>query len=144
MNSSAVQVGRHAVVIDLACYRNRKKFHSEGDRKGDQQFCIGLAAYLRRRAERAEIDPDGPKRLAIAFDLRRVTLINSLTSMLDEACLVNHATVALSLAEQLNDALTIPTGRAPSARATAYQLAHALDAVAVALETRLSSAPATR
>jgi len=64
--------------------------------------------------------------------------------MLDEQYLIYHASFALDLARQLDDVLTTSPDQAASARATAYQLAYALDAVVEALEMRRSSAHATR
>jgi hypothetical protein len=144
MIGSITGSGRHSVVVDLAHYRACRR-HSSLDRlKKDHEFYVAFATYLRKRAGRAGIDPDGLKRLGVAFDLRRVKLVSSLRSMLDEQYLVNDATIALGLVEHLDEVLALPTSRGPSAKTTAYQLAHALDEVATALETRLSSAHATR
>jgi hypothetical protein len=142
--SSTNRAANQAVIVDLAYYRSCKKFSSNDHWRRDREFCVTFASYLRKRAGRVETDPDGLKRLAVAFDLRRVKLINSLTSMLDEQYLIDRANIALGLAEHLDDVLTIPTDQESSARATAYQLAHALDAVAAELQARLSSAHVTR
>jgi hypothetical protein len=138
------RAGRQAVVVDLEYYRNRKALRSRDRRKSDEVFLVAFAAYLRKRAGHAGTDPDGLKRLAVAVDLRRVRLVNTLTSMLGERYLIDSATIALGLAEHLDDLLTPRTDQASSASATAYQLAHALDAVAAELEIRRSSAHVTR
>ena len=142
--SSTTRRGRLATVVDLEYYRNHKALCSRDHWKSDRVFLLAFAAYLRKRAGRAETDPDGVKRLAVAFDLRRVRLINTLTTMLGERYLIDSATIALGLAEHLDDLLAPCSDRASSASATAYQLAHALDAVAATLETRRSPADVTR
>jgi hypothetical protein len=144
VNSSTNQAESRSSVVSLASYRSGRKSRYNDAWKRDQEFCAALAVCLRKRAGWAEIDPDGPKRLAVAFDLRRINLVNSLLSMLDEQYLIYHASFALDLARQLDDVLTTSPDQAASARATAYQLAYALDAVVEALEMRRSSAHATR
>ena len=130
------------VVVDLAHYRRGKTSPSMDQWKDDWKFCVTFAAYLRKRAGSVEVDPDGLKRLAVTFDLRRPQLMSSLRSMLNEQYLIQHATIATVLAERLEDSLAIPVERTSSASvvATAYQLARALDAVAAALDVKLPSA----
>jgi hypothetical protein len=133
------QASHTATVVDLADYRRRRKPSLNDQWKSDQAFFAAFAAYLRKRAERVDIDPDGLRRLAVAFDLRSVKLTSSLMSMQNEQYLLDSATTALSLVERLDDALTISTEQVASVKATAYQLAHSLDVIAEALEIKLSS-----
>lgn len=142
--SSTTWAARQAVIVNLEYYRNRNALCSRDHRKSDGVFLVAFAAYLRKRAGRAGTDPDGLKRLAVAFDLRRVRLIHTLTSLLGERYLIDSATVALDLAQQLADALAPCTDQASSVRVTADQLAHALDAVAAELAIRRTSAHVTR
>jgi hypothetical protein len=142
--NSTTRTGWQAVVVDLEHYRSSKALCSSDHRKSDGVFLVTFAAYLRKRAGRARTDPDGLKRLAVAFDLRRVRLVDTLTSMLGEPYLIDCATIALNLAELLADLLAPCTDQASSASATAYQLARSLDAVAAALEIRRPSAHVTR
>jgi hypothetical protein len=137
------QASHIADILDLADYRRRRKLPLN-QWKSDKEFFVAFAAYLRNRAGKVGVDPDGLKRLAVAFDLRNVKLINSLTPMLNEQYLLDSAAAALSLVERLDDALTISTEQASSAKATAYQLAYSLDVIAAALEIKPSSTHVTR
>jgi hypothetical protein len=128
-------------VVDLADYRRSNISPFAGHWPGHREFCAAFAAYLRKRAGSAETDSDGLERLAVAFDLRRIRLVSVLTSMLYDQRLIGSAAVALDRAGHLEDTLVAPSRQVSSACAVAYQLADALDAVAVALEIR---PPATR
>lgn len=144
MTSSTAGVGQGAAVIDLAHFRWKKTSLPMEQWRNDGDFFVTFAAYLRKRAATVEVDPDGVKRLAVAFDLRRIKLMSSLKSMLNEQYLTEQAATGLALAERLRDVLAIPTDRGSSASATAYQLAHALEAIAAVLCIRLPSTHVTK
>jgi hypothetical protein len=130
-----------AQVVDLTGYRARREAKSGYSRGEDQEFYAACAAYLRRRADEIENDPDGVRRLTIAFDLRRVKLRDYLTSALAEANITDEAAAALRRARQLPSMLTAQA-EPTTAREAAYRLAEALDEVIRALGAR--SGPARR
>jgi hypothetical protein len=138
--SSMTQHCQDQVVVDLADYRQKNISPFNERRKGHRDFCVAFSAYLRKRAGSVETDSDGLERLAVAFDLRRIRLMSVLTSMLHDQRLIGRATLALEHAGHLEEVLVVPSPYASSVCVTAYQLAHALDAVAAALEIRPSSA----
>lgn len=124
-----------AQVVDLAAYRGRREAKAGYPRRDDREFYAACAAYLRRRADEIGNDPDGVRRLAIAFDLRRVKMREYLTSALAEEDITDEAAVALRNARQLPAMLTAEADPA-AARVAAYRLAEALDTVITALGAR--------
>lgn len=134
MTSEAPSGQPGAQVIDLAGYRARRGAKAGYARRDDQEFYAACAAYLRRRAD--EIDnPDGVRRLAIAFDLRRVKMRDYLTSALAEEDVTDEAAAALRNARQLPTILKARADPA-AARVAAYRLAEALDTVITVLAAR--------
>lgn len=129
-------------VVDLTDYRRRNISPFTERWLDHREFFTAFAAYLRKRAGSAETDSDGLERLAVAFDLRRIRLVSVLTSMLHDQRMIGSATVALDRAGHLEDLLVVPGHQVSSARAVAYQLADALDAIAAALEIRPPATPA--
>jgi hypothetical protein len=132
-----------AQVVDLAGYRVRREAKAGSSRRDDQEFYAACAAYLRRRADEIGDDPDGVRRLAIAFDLRRVKMRDYLTSALAEEDIADEAAAALRNARQLPAMLTAQADPA-AARVAAYRLAEVLDTVITALGARSGPAPAKK
>lgn len=145
MTSEAPPPGQPgAQVVDLAGYRARREAKAGSCRRDDQEFYAACAAYLRRRADEIADDPDGVRRLAIAFDLRRVKMRDYLTTALAEEDIADEAAAALWNARQLPATLTAQADPA-AARVAAYRLAEALEAldtVITALGARSGPAPA--
>ena len=91
-----------AQVVDLAGFRARREARAGLSRGEDQEFYAACAAYLRRRAYEIVNDSDGVRRLAIAFDLRRVKLCDYLTSALAEEDIADEAWAALAMSAARN------------------------------------------
>jgi len=91
-----------AQVVGLAGYRARREAMAGSSRRDDREFYAACAAYLRRRAYAIVNDPDGVRRLAIAFDLRRVKLCDYLTSALAEEDIADEAWAALAMSAARN------------------------------------------
>src|SRR5690349_18940065 len=108
MINSMTSYCQDQVVVDLADYRRRNSSPLAGRWPGHREFCVAVAAYLRKRAGSAETDSDGLERLTIAFDLRRIRLVSVLTSMLHDQRLIGSAAVALDRAGHLEDVLVAP------------------------------------
>src|ERR1022692_454096 len=117
-------------------YRRTHRYSGLGVRNEVRDSLMDLAQCLQRLAEGIVNGPYGLEKLAVAFDLRRIRLVDNLGSMMGNGDLRREAQLALLLAGRLAEELALPDPDPWSVTHAMNKLARALEILIMALDMK--------
>ncbi len=146
MPSGAVLADHRADVVELAKYRRvpARLVSDVAFRNEYRDSLVHFAEYLRERTTGIAESSYGLERLAVGLDMRRIRLMETLSSMVSaDNHLSDEVRRALSLFGCLASELALPIPNSCSVAEVADELACGLDVLVSALDVKASSSHLT-